>query len=373
MKKTIGIVNFHSSPEISPLTDNRPLGSTSFLGRYALCDIALSNLCNSGIDTVGLLVKDHQRSILKHLGSMDAWVSNTKIGQEIIMYNEPAHLNPELNTDLNNIKENDWVLYDSTASYIIIVPAHIITLIDCRKALEEHIRRHEKITVFGKPIADPSKEFLCENIIEMTKDGYASTAYPNPGTSRKPAIVSMGAYIINRTVLADMTHRFLPANPTLDLKTLIYQAAEEGEYQVHVQLYDGYARCVDSFKTYMDISFELLEEKNAVQLFKRDWPIYTQSHDTPPSVYGENSIVANSFIANGAMIEGTVINSIIARGVKVAKGAVVRDSIIFSSTKIGEGAQVEHALVDKYSIITRNKKVIGKKKDPVYLHQGAIL
>ena len=373
MKKTIGIVNFHSSPEIPPLTDNRPLGSTSFLGRYALCDIALSNLCNSGIDTVGLLVKDHQRSILKHLGSMDAWVSNTKTGQEIVMYNEPAHLRPELNTDLNNIKENDWVLYDSSASYIVIVPAHIVTLLDLEAALQEHIRRHEKITVFGKPIPDPSKEFLCENIIEMTKDGYAVTAYPNPGNSRKPAIVSMGAYIINRTVLADMTHRFLPANPTLDLKTLIYQAAEEGEYQVHVHLYDGYARCVDSFKKYMDISFELLDEENAVQFFKRDWPIYTQSHDTPPSIYGENSIVSNSFIANGAMIEGTVVNSIIARGVKVSKGAVVRDSIVFSSSKIGEGAYIENALIDKYAIITRNKRIAGKKKEPIYIHQGAIL
>ena len=104
MKNVIGLVNFHSSPELCPLTDSRPLGSTSFLGRYAMCDFALSNFTNSDIEVVGLLVKNHQRSILKHLGSMDAWKKNTKTNREILMYNEPAHQFPELNTDLQNLK-----------------------------------------------------------------------------------------------------------------------------------------------------------------------------------------------------------------------------------------------------------------------------
>ena len=347
MNNVIGILNFHSSPEVSPITDSRPLGSTSLLGRYACCDIALSNLCNSGIDTVGLLVKDHQRSILKHLGSMDAWVRNTKISHEIIMYNEPAHLHPETNTDLNNIKENDWVLYDSSASYIAIVPAHIMASIDLRPIIAEHIARREKITVVATPLPDASKEFLCESLIDMNKDGYAKSAYKNTGKIHAPAIASMSCFIINRTVLADMIHRFLPANPKLDIQTLIYQAAEEGEYQVHVHLYDGYRRCIDSFKAYTDMCFELLDPQVASKLFLPDWPIYTKSHYTPPSIYGENSVVQNSFVANGAIIEGTVINSIIARGVKVSKGAVVRDSIVFSSTKLGEGSKVENALIDK--------------------------
>jgi ADP-glucose pyrophosphorylase len=63
--------------------------------------------------TVGILVKDHQRSILKHMGNMMSWVVNTKIGHETIFYNEKGQLNPAYNSDINNIKENDWVLYDS--------------------------------------------------------------------------------------------------------------------------------------------------------------------------------------------------------------------------------------------------------------------
>lgn len=373
MKNVIGLVNFHSSPDVSPITDSRPLGSTSFLGRYALCDFALSNFCNSGIDTVGLLVKDHQRSILKHLGSMDAWVRNTKTSKEIIMYNEPGHERPGINTDLQNIKENDWALYDSNANLIVVAPAHIVAPIDFRPIIAEHIARHEKITVIATKVKDKSQEFLSENVLKVSKDGYVLDNYRNPGDEKGPGIVSMSAYVINRTVLADMIHRFLPANPTLDIRTLIYQAAEEGEYQCHVHLYEGYARCFDSFPHYMQYCFELLDPKVSDQLFLPSWPIYTKSHDTPPALYGENSEVRDSIVANGAVIEGAVRHSIIGRGVKIAKGARVENAIVFSSTRIGENAVIEDALIDKYSMITRSKKVGGTSEVPLYLHQGAIL
>ena len=87
----IGLLNFYTAPSLGEITENRPLGSTSFLGRYAFCDFALSNFCNSGISDIGLMIKDHQRSVLKHLGSMSAWVTNTKVGRMNIMVNEKGH------------------------------------------------------------------------------------------------------------------------------------------------------------------------------------------------------------------------------------------------------------------------------------------
>ena len=372
MNDVIGIVNFHSSPEIPQLTDSRPLGSTSFLGRYACCDFAMSNITNSGISTMGILVKDHQRSILKHLGSMDAWTTNTKIGQQIIMYNEPGHLYPSSNTDINNIKENGWVLYDSSASYIVVVPAHVITNIDLRPIIKEHIQRKEKITVVATKVKNAEDEFLTSKVLSVDKNGYVQEAIENVGITGE-AIVSMEMYVINRTVLADMIHRYARRNLTLDLKTLIYIVTREDGFKAHVYMYDGYARCIDSFKHYMDYSFELFSKDISKQLFKKDWPIYTLTHDTPPALYGKDAKVSNSFISNGSLIEGTVINSIIARNVKVAKGAVVKDSIVFSSTMIGDKAHIENALIDKYSIITRSHIVSGDKNEPHYVAQGSII
>lgn len=374
MNNVIGIVNFHSDPEISPLTDSRPLGSTSFLGRYACCDFALSSFCNSGISTVGILVKDKLRSVLKHLGSMDAWVTNTKIGQEIIMYNEPAHLHPETNTDINNIRENDWVLYDSDASYIVIAPTHIIASIDYRPILAEHIARKDKVTVVACRVADPRKEFLHEALLTVNPSGYVEDVEDNDGSVSSPCLASLGIYIVNRTVLADMIHRYAAKNPTLSLSSLIYAVGrEEGSTRPHVYVYDGYVRCIDSFRHYMEYSFELFDEQKGRSLFKDDFPIFTLTHDTQPAIYGKDAKVTNSFIANGAIVEGTVVNSIVARNVKIAKTAVVKDSIVFSSTMIGDGAMVSNALIDKYSIVTRSHKVVGTASSPVYVPQGAIL
>ena len=126
MKDVIALLDCHNSPDLGELTSARPLASTSFLGRYAFADFALSNFCNSEIQNVGILVKDHQRSILKHMGNMMSWVVNTKIGHETIFYNEKGQLNPAYNSDINNIKENDWVLYDSNASVIVFESAHIV-------------------------------------------------------------------------------------------------------------------------------------------------------------------------------------------------------------------------------------------------------
>ncbi len=371
--EAIGILNFHSSPEISPLTDSRPLGSTSFLGRYAFCDFALSTFCNSDISTVGLLVKDHQRSILKHLRSMDAWVHNTKIGQEIIMYNEPAQRDASLNTDIQNIRENDWVLYDSTASYIVIVPAHILCPIDLRVVLKEHIASRSKITVVATKIEDKRTAYFQEWVLTPDKEGNVADAHRNSGKEKGPGLMSMGIVVINRTTLAELIRRFLPENPKMDLGELIAVACKETGLKRKIYLYEGFSRCIDTFEHYVSYSFEMLNLEFASKLFLPSWPIYTLTHDTPPALYDKKAECRNSFVSNGAIIEGVVENSIIARNVRVSPGAVVRNSIIFSNTRIGEGVIIENMVIDKYAIITRNQKITAPENKPGYLKQGAIV
>ena len=370
----VGIVNFHNAPEVYPLTSSRPLGSTSFLGRYALCDFALSNFCNSGISNVGLLIKDHPRSVLKHLGSMDAWTMNTKIGKQTILYNEPAHLKPEFNTDVQNIKENDWILYDTTASQVVFMPSNLVISIDLRPILSEHIAQKRKITVVCKEVDDLSKEFLGSMVVELNEDCSVRAVSVNDGKKKGKGLVSLGIQIINRPALAEMLQNYLPLFPKGTLSDLLSEIGKGPAASLprFAHIFHGYARSIDTFAHYMDYSFELLNPKTADTLFNEDWPIYTLTHDTPPALYGASSAVSDSYIANGAIVEGEVSHSIIARNVKIGKGAVVRDSIIFSDAKIGEGTRVENALIDKFAIVTREKKVIGKEST-IYVEQGAIV
>ena len=77
---------------------------------------------------------------------------------------------------------------------------------------------------------------------------------------------------------------------------------------------------------------DLMKPEVRADIFNPDHPIYTKVKDEVPARYGHNSKVKNSFIADGCVIEGTVENSILFRGVRIAEGAVVRNSIIMQAT-----------------------------------------
>ena len=120
MNNVVALIDLHNTTNLGELTKNRPIASTTFLGRYAFIDFTLSNISNSGIDEIGILVQDHSRSIIKHLGGKNTYLRNPKTGFQSIFLNERGLLNPEFNTDINNILENDWFLYDNAVKYIIV-------------------------------------------------------------------------------------------------------------------------------------------------------------------------------------------------------------------------------------------------------------
>ena len=371
--EAIGLVDFYNEPSLGEITENRTLGSTSFLGRYAFCDFALSNFTNSGILNVGLLIKDHQRSVLKHLGNMSAWVTNTKIGKQTIMYNEQGILNPWLNTDIANIRQNDWVLYDSTASYLIFQSTHVIANVDLRPILAEHIARGEKITVVATKIKDASKEFLEDNLFRLDGEHYV-TGYKKNDRQPEEALASMSIWIINRTVLAEIIAKRAVWNERAGMREMLGDLLHEGVYKIHCHIWEGeYVRSFDSYDHYVQYSLEMLDPKMIEALFVQDWPHYTLTHDTPPALYSEEASVNNSFVSNGAIVSGTVVNSIISRHVKIAKGAVVRNAIIFSSCSIGEDCVVENCVIDKYSIIQKDRAFQGDPSKFLFLKQGSIL
>ena len=369
----IGFVDFYNEPSLGEITENRTLGSTSFLGRYAFCDFALSNFTNSGILNVGLLIKDHQRSVLKHLGNMSAWVTNTKIGKQTIMYNEQGILNPWLNTDIANIRQNDWALYDSSASYLIFQSTHVIANVDLRPILKEHIARGEKITVVATKIKDASKEFLNESLYRIDKDHYLTGIKKND-RQKEEALASMSIWIINRTVLAEIIAKRAVWNERAGMREMLAELLQDGSYKIHCHIWEGdYVRCFDSYDHYVEYSMEMLNPARIKALFDEDWPHYTLTHDTPPALYSEGASVSNSFVSNGAIVAGTVVNSIISRHVKIAKGAVIRNAIIFSSVAIDENCVIENAVIDKYSILQKDRAFQGDPSKFVFLKQGSIL
>lgn len=369
-KRVIGLLNLYDSPNLGALTEKRTLGSTSFLGRFALMDFALSNFTNSGIDEISILVKDNFRSVSKHTGSLKTWVNNTKIARQNVLINEKGIRSPKDNTALECLLQNDWVLYEAKADCVVIQPAHILITMDLRPILEEHFESDADITVVYKHIHHADEEFLTSNILKI-KDGVVVSSKKNNGNIHD-ADVSLETYIIGVNTLQNILHN----KELLALKSfkkVVAKFAQSKEARVRGYEYDGYARCFDSLRHFMDYSFELLDYDVAQQLFRPDWPIYTQSHNTPPALYGEHAKVKNSFVANGTVIDGKITNSIISRYVTIGKGAIIEDSIILTSCYIDAGAVIKHAVIDKYSHVVDKAVIEGKETSPIYIEQGTLV
>lgn len=370
-KRILGLLNLYSSPNLGPLTEHRTLGSTSFLGRFAIMDFALSNFTNSGIDEFSILVKDNFRSVSKHVGSLKTWVNNTKIARQNILLNEKGIAKKEYNTDLNNILENEWLLYESNPDLIVVQPAHIISTMDLRPVIDFHLSSGADVTVVYKKISDADKAFNYSNTLEVDKSGRVTKVSKNTGENKK-VNVSLETYVISRALLTKLIHA-RGESRELSLKRTVVKLSRSKTTKVFGYEYKGYARCIDSFKHFCEYSFELLNYKNATVLFDNDWTAYTVSHNTPPTTYGIHSSVKNCYIANGAFVDGHVENSIISRSAKIGKGAVVKNSIVLANTVIGENAHVENAVLDKLVKVRDGAELIGHKEDLLYISQGKII
>ncbi len=367
-EKVVGILNMYGEPSLGPLTSSRTLGSTSFLGRFAVMDFALSNFTNASIDDFNILVEKNFRSVAKHVGNLKSWVTNTKIGRQNILINEKGIKDPSFNTDLASLSQNDWVFYEAKADIVIITPSYVLANIDFNKCLEDHIHSGEKVSVIYTKIHDGNAKFKNGNILTI-ENGVVTASEPN-NCKLKHVNASLNTYIVNIDVLRSFINRFVKdvAKP-LTLKEAFKVYLSDGGI-IHPIEVKGFIRMFDNLKSFMDISFELLDFKNAHKLFMEDAPIFTLSHDTIPTMYGLDSDVKNSFVANGAIVEGKVENSIISRRVKISKGATIKNSIILTATFIGENVIIENALIDKYAHISANKEIRGTKRKPMYIEQG---
>ena len=102
-------------------------------------------------------------------------------------------------------------------------------------------------------------------------------------------------------------------------------------------------------------------------------PIYTKVRNSAPTYYGNHSFVRNSLIADGCIIEGSVENSILFRGVKVGRDTVVMNSILFQDTFTGENVTLQYVVTDKNVVVRDGVSISGHLTMPVYIDKGKML
>lgn len=369
MNRVLGICNLHDGPHLGKLTTNRPLGTVTVLGRYGLIDFALSNFSNSEIDKVCILVEDHIEAVRNHVGNGQVWVTNLKTGFQKILFNEKKVSTPKFNTDIDNILENIDVLRDMSVDYIVVTPPFFMMNVDFREMIDQHIASGREISLLYKKVSNADKDFInCDSI--NFEDGEIKGFGTNVGKNKKENI-SLETFIINKEKLFEIAQMTKSVSAIYTLRKMIAYLVESNLEKVNAIEFKDHVVPFLSFDGYVKNSMKLLNQKEVAKILHKDWQIYTTVHSTPPTLYGPDAEVKNSYIANGSIVDGKVINSILSRDVIVKKGAVVKDCILFTRTVVGENVKVENIVSDKRAKIRQEKNVKGEKDSYLYIDYGA--
>lgn len=370
MLSVYGICNLHDSPRLGQLTENRPLGPTTFLGRYGLMDFTLSNFANSGINKIAILAEKGLHSIRSHVESGNIWIENTKTGHFDIIFNENGILAPKFNTDIANLIANRKSVHDFGCDIVVVAPSFFLAKIDFREIIDIHRKENRDITVVYSSRKDANKAFLnCDSLKVNSKSKTIRSVSLNNG-SEKEADISLETYVFSLEAFKRLVKESRSISALYGIRDMVNHYIKEKETRVHGYQLEGTVVPILSMQDYVGNSFKLLKFLERKKLFHEDWPIFTTTHNTPPSLYAASANVKNSFIANGSIIKGTVENSIISRNVIIEEGAVVKNCILFTKTKVGKDTKLEYVVADKNVTFEQIKKVAGDKNDVVFIKQG---
>jgi glucose-1-phosphate adenylyltransferase len=183
--------------------------------------------------------------------------------------------------------------------------------------------------------------------------------------------MSMDMYIMDKHLLIELVrfcHSCGGTNLLLDgvLKNL-------HRLKVYGYKHKGYVAPINSVQSYYKHNLELLEADKWQELFLKAGLIQTKVKDEAPTKYNEDAKLVNTMVANGCVIDGQVENSILFRGVKVHKGARIKNSIIMQQCYIAEGAVLENVICDKGVMISPGRRLKGEKSYPMVIAKGSVV
>lgn len=374
--KLFGVVNLSENDYyMKQLTNNRPLGSIPFLGRYRLIDFALSNLVNSGVDTVGLFLNDKYRSLMDHIANGKEWNLDRKKGG--VFYFSPystPDIHSQLRGDISTYFANIDFLTEASADYAVVMGTSMVCNIDLQDVFNKHLESKADVTVVYKTIEEDDFSFERCNTVNTNEYNSVITFGKNirrPEALSEKKKISLEIYIIKRELLVDMITDAVTTGENVYLTDALHDSVTK--YKVRGYKYKGLVKSISSIESYFSASMEMLDEDNIREVFFGENKIQTKVKDETPTYYSDDSKVSNSLIANGCKIDGTVINSIIFRRVNVAKGAIVKDSIIMQNTNISENCTLENVITDKQVVLTNGTELKGSPKNPLVVSKGSVL
>lgn len=361
---------------VPELTTERLMASVPFGGRYRMIDFILSSMTNSGINNIAILVRENYFSLLDHLGSGREWDLARKNGglnifppfaqRTMGMYAGRIEALASIVAFLKNQKEK----------YVVMSDTHLAINFDFKALIKAHKESGADVTMVYNKGEIPENAKKADDAsrgryytLDVADDGSITKININPKDDGIKNL-SCNIYVMNREFLIDkITEASLAGGVSFERDIFIPQM---DSLNIRGFEHKGYVARIIGLKHYFDENMKLLDDDNLDALFSGD-PIYTKIRDDNPTRYKGDAKAANVLVADGCIIEGTVENSILFRGVTVGKGAVVKNCILMQDTVVEPGADVEYVIADKKVSITEGKTLQGTDSFPVFVAKRQVV
>jgi len=339
------------------LTKNIAKPAVPFGAEYRLIDFPLSNCSNSGITTVGVLTQYKPLVLNSYIGNGSSWDLDRNTGGVTVL---PPY-----------VKEGGGSWYKGTADaiyqniefidlhdpeYVLVLSGDHIYKMDYSVMLDFHKEKNADVSIAVLEVPwEETHRFGIMNTDESEK----IIEFQEKPEEAKNNLASMGIYIFNweslRKYLLEQAEEHDDSAGDFG-HNIIPNMMEDG-LSFYAYTFKNYWKDVGTVESYWQAHMDLLGKEPELDLHDRNWVIYSVNPNRPPQYVSEYAEVENSMINKGTQIMGTVKNSVLFFGVKIAQDAVVEDSIILPNARIGRGAHIKNTIIGRNVIIEKESEI----------------
>ena len=354
---------------LAELTNWRAKPSVPFGGKFQIIDFALSNCVNSGIRRVGICTQYKAQSLIRHLqrgwsfldGRFDEFVELLPAQQRIeaTWYQGTA----------DAVYQNLDLLRRHDPRHVLILAGDHVYKMDYGRMLEDHVEAGAQMTIacIDVPLADASSLGVMavdgeRRILQFREKPACPAAMPGRPDR---ALASMGIYVFEAAFLYDALLR--DADDPLSShdfgKDIIPGLIAQG---AHVHAHDFATSCVNTsngvpywrdigtIDAYWEANIALTHVVPELNLYDRDWPIWTYQEQLPPAKFvfdddDRRGTAIDSMVASGCIVSGSIVRrSLLFSNVRIDDCCTIEDSVILPNVDVGRGSVLKKAVVDKH-------------------------
>ena len=366
------IYAFHSSSDLGELVMPRTSASLPFCSRYRLIDFALSSMSNAGVRDVGVIMQRDYQSLLDHLGSGKDWdLSRLSGGLRLLppFGMHDSHIG-EYKGGMEALSAVRSYINDIKQNHVVIFRGDLAANIDLKDVFDAHLSSGCEITaVCAESSCKGGGEF---RFVPDADAPNTSNKMVFSNSGKNGALSAIEVYIINKSLLLELIE-WCHSNGKLHFHrdAMTHYLNEGGTVGLYV--HKGYTARICSVADYYSANMDMLKAENRNSLFNDENPIYTKGRSSVSTYYGESAFSKNSLVADGCYIEGELENCVLFRGVRVKKGARLKNCVIMQDSVIGENVSLSHVIADKYTVFSDELVLSGSRVLPIIVPKCKII